>query len=113
MPITGIFNFVATFLASSAGIFSSTIEKHPVSSRTAASSNNFSASAFSLALTVYVPNLYIYCGVNPRCPITGMPAVSILSTDSIISLPPSNLTACAPDSFIILIEDSRATRESP
>ena len=78
IPITGMFSFLATSLASSAGIFSRTIEKHPAFSRTCASSNSFSASAFSLALTVYVPNLYIDCGVNPKCPITGIPAVSIL-----------------------------------
>ena len=71
------------------------------------------ASASSFALTLYVPNLYIDWGVNPKCPITGIPAVKILSTDSITSDPPSNFTACASDSFIILIADRRAFFESP
>ena len=40
-------------------------------------------------------------------------SVNILSIESIISFPPSSLTACAPDSFIILIDDSSALFESP
>ena len=39
------------------GTFSKTNAKHPDSSNIFASSISFSASAFSLALTVYVPNL--------------------------------------------------------
>ena len=36
------------------------------------------------------------CGVKPKCPITGIPAHTILEIDSYDSLPPSTFTAPAP-----------------
>ena len=52
-------------------------------------------------------------GVSPKCPITGTPALNILTTDSLISEPPSTLMAWAPDSFIILMADLKASEELP
>jgi hypothetical protein len=51
IPITGIVNLLATFLANSAGIFSKTSPKQPHSCNSSASSNNLLASASSLART--------------------------------------------------------------
>ena len=51
------------------------------------------------------------CGVKPKCPITGIPAVKIRSMLSLTSLPPSNLIAWAPLSFIIRIAELNASFE--
>ena len=48
-----------------------------------------------------------------KCPITGIPADIILFTDSNISSPPSNLTACTSVSFIMRIAEESACLELP
>ena len=66
IPITGIVTSLATFAANSAGTFSKIKAKQPASSRILASSIKTSASSSSFARTVYVPNLYMDCGVSPK-----------------------------------------------
>mgnify|MGYP006913765319 CR=1 FL=1 len=46
-------------------------------------------------------------------PMTGMPALRILSTDSRISLPPSSLTAPASVSFMMRTAEQSASFELP
>ena len=41
------------------------------------------ASDLFAPLTLYVPNLYIDCGVNPKSPITGIPAFIIFEIELI------------------------------
>ena len=94
---------LATRAASVAGIFSSTRAKHPASSSSRASLMSFSASASSLARTVYEPYLLMLCGMRPRCPMMGMPAARMRRTASITSTPPSSLSASAWVIFIILM----------
>ena len=113
MPITGIVSSEATRAANSAGIFSNTKAKQPISSSKWASSISLLASASSRARTVYVPNLLIDCGVNPKCPIIGIPAHKIRSIDSRTSAPPSNLIQSACVSFITRIAEAKASLEFP
>ena len=113
IPMVGAEISEVTRAASAAGIFSSTMPKHPASLSRWASRTSFAASASSLARTLYVPNLWIDCGVSPRCPMTGIPAERMRLTDSRISSPPSIFTASASVSFMMRMAESSATFELP
>ncbi len=85
--------------ATGAGTASSTSEKHPAAS--SARESDSSASAFSAErpCALYPPSIVADWGVSPRCPITGMPAATMLWTRESIAPAPSSLTASAPASL--------------
>jgi len=62
--------------------------------------------------TPYASELWMHCGVNPRCHITGIPALRILSMLSGASKLHSSVTIDAPVSFIIITADANACFES-
>ena len=111
--VTGIVSSLATRAANAAGIFSNTSPKHPASSSKCASRTSFSASASSLARTVYVPYLLMDWGISPRCPMMGIPALRIRFTVPMISSPPSSLRASAWLSFIIRIAEANPSSSLP
>lgn len=84
---------------SSAGIDSSTTAKAPAASRASASSSSRSPASPRPCTRRIPPSTLTLCGVRPRCPMTGMPAATSISTWGTTVRPPSSLTAWAPPSL--------------